>query len=522
MTDTNNATTISDDLGEQESATVKSVLVTAPDEFVEAQSVTMDEARKFQIEINKDEDRIEAKKTGAVVSNYYHGRLQMLELSDWMRQEFPQTHASKFKIVENFVKSTSRQLSTIYKQSAVREAINKRNKDASPESLEDDTKVINFIYEFGDLNRSFQEIERHAKWAKTVLIKVMFQSKTGKITLKPYSPQFYDVMVSDSGVLQAVIISDFMAGTATKKENSARRYWIYTDDEIQEFRGDKLKPVGALKKNELGRLPFVLFNDDLPVENEKPYLHADSMMSNTNLAINTKLTDAMSLTKNKTYGQPWIIGGDKDKLPNFSGHEEIWHIVQGKGDDHAPTVGILHPSGDLESLLTLIERLANGYATSRGLAPDTFTAVKTGTGASSGIALKIKNHVLIEMRDSEEAKYMNLENEIFDLIRAIHNFNTDVKGGTDLPPISDDVKLSVHFDDNSLAFENPVEIRSQQLTEVNQGLLKRTDFVRASRPHFDEAEALQYLKDVEEQNKDLNVVPTMDALDKALSTNDSE
>lgn len=510
-------TTITESGSDQEHATVKSVLAQAPDEFVQLTAPTVGEVVQFVKQINADQDRIEAKRDGATVSNYYFGRLQMQELTDHLKSEFPQTYKNKFKITENFTKSTSRQLSTIYKQSAVRDAANKRNGKLTEEQLKEQTEIIQFIYEFGNIDRSYQEIERFAKWAKSVLIKVSFQSETGKTTLKPYSPQFYDVMVSEGGILRAVIISDYLAGKVSKDSFANRRYWVWTDTQIFQLKGSNADIV-SIRDNELGRIPFIFFNDDLPVENQKPYLHADLALSNANLAINRTLTDAMSLIKNKTYGQTYIIGSDADKLPKNTGHEEVWHIVQGKNDTEMPKVGVLTPEGDLDSILTMVERVANGYATTRGLAPDSFSAVKA-SGATSGIALKIKNHTLLEMRDSEEAKYKDLENEIFDLVRALHNFHEDAQGGHDLPALDENIKLAVHFDDNSLAFENPVELRRQQLTEVQQGLMKRTDFVRSSRPHMDVEQATVYLQAVNDENEKLGVLQTLESLDSIITNN---
>ena len=516
---TNSASTIIDDNGEQPHATVKSVLAEAPDDFTVLKAPTADEVREFILDMNTDQDRIEAKRDGATVSEYYHGRLQMQKLEEHLAIEFPETWQSKFKITENFTKSTAKQLSTIYKKKPKREAANKRNSNMTEDQLKDQTEVIDFIYKRGRINRSFQEIERFAKWAKSVLIKISYNPQTTKIKLKPYSPQFYDVMVSEGGVLRAVIISDYMSGGVSADDNAKRNYYAYTADEIITYRGAKVAQT-ASKPNELGIIPFVFFNDDLPVENEKPYLHADTMMSNANLAINRTLTDAMSLIKNKTYGQPYIIGGDIDNIPSVTGHEDIWHIPQGDNDTTAPVVGMLVPSGDLESILVMVERVANGYATSRGLAPDSFTAVKTGGGTSSGIALKIKNHVLLEMRDSEEEKYDELEDEVFEIVKTFHNFYAEVAdGGHDMPKIEDGIKVSVHFDDNSLAFENPVEVRKQQLTEVSQGLMKRSEFIRLQRPYMSEEEAIIYLEAVADENNKLGVVPSLEDLDKIITNN---
>lgn len=514
-------TTIHDINGEQDHATVPSVLAMAPDNITAQDPVTMEQVRQFMLDQEQDKDKQEAKRDGDKVANYYFDRLQMDELEEHLRIEFPNTWRNKFRMTENFTKSVSRQLSSIYKKKPKREAINSRISSISDAELKIQSELINFVYEHGKIDRAYQEIERFAKWSRSVLIEVIYQPKTSKIILKPYSPQFYDVMVSKSGILQAVIISDYQIGRQSDKDLKGRNFWAWTDTEFQHFQGPDLTAVGEVEENPLGRLPFVFYNDDLPVENEKPYLHADTTLANTNLAINRLLTDAMSLVKNKTYGQPYTIGIDPDKSAQPTGHEVIWNL-QPKNEGQQVEVGVLSPSGDLEAILQMIERTANGYATTRGMAPDTFTAVKTGKTADSGVALKIKNHVLLDMRDGEESKYQDLESEIFNVVRDVHNFNADAEGGHDLPEINEDLKLSVHFDDNSLAFENPAQIRQMMLLEVNQGLLKLSDFVRASRPHFSEEEAEEYLKQVEEQRVRLGLSPSMEAIDKALNATGDE
>ncbi len=512
--DTNDSSTIVDIEGQQQHATVQSFKAMAPQDFT-PENVTLEEVVEFQKEIDKDKDRQEAKRDGNTVSNYYFGRLQMQELEDHLRVEFPQTWAQKFKITENFTKSTSRQLSTIYKKPPTREPAPLPESAITDKDLEEQKTIIDGMYKRGQLDLSFQEIERFAKWSKSVLVRVMWQPNTNKPVLKPYAPQFYDVMVSDSGILQAVIISDYHVGTQTQDNKDNRNFWVWTATEKAHYKGANMQMVGESIPNELGMLPFVFFNDELPVENEKPYLHADTLLSNTNLAINRTLTDSMSLIKNKTYGQPYIAGGDVDNLPTTSGHEEVWHIPAGKDDDKLPVVGNLEPSGDIDSILKMIERLANGYGTSRGLAPDSFTAKRTG-GTQSGVALKINNHSLIDMRDSEEVKYFFLENEIFVILRALHNLFKGRANGHDKMELSESIFLAVHFIKNDMAFESPVEVQRQNQSEVNNGLLKRTDFVRHRFPHMDEDEALEYLKAVQEQNEELGVGTSLEEIDKAL------
>ncbi len=505
--------TIDDRTGDQDHATVASVRAMIPEEF-RTEAVTMAEVRAFQMDIDKDQDRQEAKRDGQTVSNYYFNRLQMKELEDHLRIEFPQTWESKFRVTENFTRSTSRQLSTIYKKAPTREPISMDGTEIGETELEEQKKIINNIYKRGQIDKSFQEIERFAKWAKSVLCRVIWQPNTNKPVLKPYPPQFYDVMISDSGILQAVIISDYQPGQQNAAAKKGRNFWVWTATEIAHFKGVEMVQK-KIMTNELGMIPFVFFNDELPVENEKPYLHADTLLSNANLAINRMLTDGMSLIKNKTYGQPYIAGGDVDSLPKTTGHEEVWHVPRGQDDTQNPEIGMLEPSGDIDSILKLIERVANGYGTSRGLAPDSFSAQRSSQ-AQSGLALKIKNHNLIDMRDSEELKYFFLENEIFPILRAFHNLFKGAENGHNLNEIREDFALNVHFQKNDMAFESPVEVQRQNQSEVSSKLLKPTDFVRQRFPHMDEDEAMTYLKQVEEQLKELGFMTSLSAIDEAL------
>ena len=518
MTD---ASTITDlDNGEQPIATVKSTLA-MPIDPPDITPPTIEEVREFIKSQNQSEDNEEKKKNGEKVANYYFGRLQLKELQEYLQRRFRDTWQDKFMIAENFVKSTSRQLSTIYKSSPKRDPIVDRGKALSEQALKDNDELIDFIYKRGKLDVAFQEIERFAKWARSVLIKVGYNRDSKKITLKPYTPQFWDVMTTDGGELRAVVISDWVPQTGAADEAvMSRRYWVWTTEvNAMQLRGPNLDIVGEIELNTIGVIPFVLHNDEPAVENEKPYLHADILMMNTNLAINKNLTDGESLIEYQIYGMPYLLGGDPDKIPDKTGPNQFLHIPMSTMDTQKIEIGILQPKADIDGLLKFIERLANGYGTSRGLAPDSFSAEKTQI-PQSGVSLRIKKHVLIEMRDSEETKYSCLENELFPIVRAISNAWFDVDGGHKFGEISEDVILEVDFPDNDEAFENEAENQRQGLVEVNQGLLKPTDFVRRRFPRKSQEEAEQYLVEVKEEKEKLGLLTTLEDIDTSLGEPD--
>lgn len=505
--------------GELPIATVRSTLV-MPIDPPDITPPTIEEIREFIKLQNISEDNDEKKTNGEKVANYYFGRLQLKELEDYLMSRFPDTWRDKFKIAENFVKSVSRQLSTIYKGSPSRDPIAERGENISNTELEDQDELIDFIYKRGKLDVSYQEIERFSKWARSVLIRVGYNKDAKKITLKPYAPQFWDVMVTEGGELRAVIISDWMPKSAPDEEKVARRYWVWTHEVNGLFlQGSDLHVEDEGMPNEFGVIPYVLHNDELAVENEKPYLHPDILMANTNLAINKNLTDGESLIEYQIYGMPYIIGGDPDKIPDKTGHNQFLHLPRGTMDDKDPIIGILQPKADIDALLKFIERLANGYATTRGLAPDSFTADKNQS-VQSGVSLKLKNHVLLEMRDSEESKYDCLENELFPIIRAVSNAWNNVDGGHDFGEISEKIKLILDFADNDEAFENEAESQRQGLAEVSQGLLKPTDFVKRRFPRKSTEEAKEYLIEVKVEKEELGLITSLDDIENALGQED--
>ncbi|MEC9236975.1 MAG: hypothetical protein VX803_12090, partial [Pseudomonadota bacterium] len=332
-------------------------------------------------------------------------------------------------------------------------------------------------------------------------------------------------MVSDSGVLQAVVISDWVPINGQSQDKKDRNYWVWTKDySALHFQGADVKLMDneADKINEMGIIPFHLFNDELPVENEKPYLHPDILLQNTNLFINKALTDGGSLIEYQIYGQPYMIGGDADSVPDQTGHNQFLHIQRGTmGDQESIEVGILQPKADFEGLLKFIERVANGYGTTRGLAPDSFSARKSGA-PQSGISLKLENHVLVEMRDSEESKYDELENELFPIIRAVHNFQQNREGGHDLEEISEDVKLQLDFSETDEAFENEAENQRQGLAEVSQGLLKPSDFVRRRFPRMSADDAIAYLNAAKEEKEGLGLMTSLTDIDNALNDDEGD
>ena len=101
---------------EQLEATQRSLLA-MPIEEETVTPPTLDEIRQFLKKQNNNTDNQERKANGEKVANYYFGRLQLAEMKTYLKSRFGETWKDKFAIVENFTKSVSSQLSTIYKKS---------------------------------------------------------------------------------------------------------------------------------------------------------------------------------------------------------------------------------------------------------------------------------------------------------------------------------------------------------------------------------------------------------------------
>ena len=441
-----------------------------------------------------DERKLNSKE----VYDYYWGVRQLRMLEDEMQHRFPQGWLTRRKAVENVTKTITDQISVVYKSPPDRTVSMELGVDASEAEQEamvgekaEIQSLYDQIYMDAKIDLEMQKLERYQNFDRTSLIQVRYIESEKRVKLSVLPQFLFDVVLDDDGNLSAVILSDFIE----EERIEDKKYWVWTKDSFyrmdSEFNivPDESNPNHT---NPDGIIPFIMVHQVVP--DSGWYCDADINLSNLNLNINLILSDALHLAEFQVHGQ--LIGNNVKFGRDVEWGPETLVEYESKNPDQPAKMEFLTPNANFDGLFDTVNRVLGGFANSRGLPINMFSIDKQGV--ESGVALKIRNAPLIELRESQEEIFRNVERELLDMITTIWNNNAGLHGAGMLP---EELEVNVTYNRPDDAFESMQERIGGLMTLKAHGLIKLTEVVMALKPSFSEDDAKKYLMEVAEQEK---------------------
>jgi hypothetical protein len=439
--------------------------------------------------------------------DYYWGNRQLKMLEKEMQQRFKHSWLTRRKSVENVTKTIVDSISVVYKSPPQRVisselpiGISESERNTFMEEREETQKLYDQIMKDAKADENFQKLERYQNFDRTNLIQIRYVESEERIKLN-IVPQFlFDVILDQDGKLSAVILSDFIE----EERSEERKFWVWTKDSYYKLDGEYSmlpNPDNPTNVNPDGVLPFVLVRSVEP--DTGIYCDADLNIANLNLNINLLLTDALHLAEFQVHGQ--LIGENVKFSAEVEWGPETLVQYESQNPDQSTKLEFLKPEADFQGLFDTANRILGGFANSRGLPINMFSVDKQSV--ESGVALKIRNAPLIELRESMEETYRNIEADLLDIVTTVWNNNASSHGAGTIP---EELTANIIYNRPDDAFESIEEkIGTLMLLKAN-GLIKKTEIIKELKPSFNDEDARKYLEEIEEENQEFGGLPVDD------------
>jgi len=248
-------------------------------------------------------------------------------------------------------------------------------------------------------------------------------------------------------------------------------------EKINEYSQDEINPYGVVPQTYINKSKHLLI----------PY--ADKDLLQMGLIVNIKLANLMYAVQYQTNSIIYGIDLNIEKLE--LNPDNFWDLHT-SGDGKKPEIGMIKPEVDIDQVLTLIENVIEKFLNSRNLRGNGVAEVST-----SGIALQIKNIDTTEDRKEQITYFTNVEKELWQKIKVMHNYWADA-GLIDEPR-----KFSNEFDPMiSFAPPHPIETRSEVVLRTKDllqlGLITKQMALTEIFPNKGQNEIEEMLKQLEQ------------------------
>jgi len=430
------------------------------------------------------------------VYDMYSGNRQLALLDSEMQRQFPETHSEKPRQVENITKTIVDAISVVYKSPPDRRLSASETEEAnlSDEAKKELQAEYDKITEESNLDMSFQKLERYLNFDCSDLIQIMFVD--GKMKYKVWPQFLFDILKDDMGRVIAVALSDFDETSPSDIKN-----WIvWTDSNYWKFDKDLMlveNPNNPDNENPYGEIPFVFATYEEPDQGN--YCESDIILAQTNLNINLLLSDMIDLADFQVHGQ--LVGLNVDMPENAKWGKEHMLMYRPENPDISSSIEFLKPDANFEGLLMTINRFLSGLSTSMGLPPNTFSMERQS--AESGVALKIRSAPLIELRESMEVKFIDIEDQVRQKTIIVWNAHEADHVENNLP---EDLEVTVQFNEADEAFESRTEMIQNTAMLKAQNLISWTEAVMAIHPNMKEEDARAHLEMIAEQKAEFDAL----------------
>lgn len=401
----------------------------------------------------------------------------------------------------NITKQVIDKISIIYNGSVKRELV----KDDDGEVPEDQIKLWDFLQKKMKYDNVMRTNNCFVNLLGTTLVRPYISQVNNCLKLDIMTPDLFDVVpvLNDPTAALAVIYArrnddDYLMGFDIFER--AYQYFYYWDKDV--FRiftiDGNILPMSNNEENvnPYGILPFQKFYSE--VETEGFYVDGGYELINAQENINIKLTELNTLIRMQCFSQPVIKGnlghGDVVLSPT-----KPLVIPLGARDESQPDFSFVTPSPNINSILDEIRAEVERIAQTYGLSMNDF---KLEGSPSSGVALKLQNKHLDDRRQLEKPFYEANEEELFEKIKAVWNY--ECKFIDDSPfknkQFDDNIHLKVEIGE-PIYDEDPQQLRDSLEWELGQKLI--TPVMAAMKLYnITEQEAIDQLDKVRQYNID--------------------
>jgi len=396
--------------------------------------------------------------------NVYHGA-QLERLSEQLNELFSDP-SSMVQVSLSIVKKVINNLAQVYREPPTR----------TLDGSERDQQLYAEILEQSSFDVKMKQAQRYTKLLKTILIRPVWRND--KIDLDILTGNLLDVKCGDSPeILEAVLITNY--GTSEKPEDITYSYWTPVVWKKLDYRGNAIDS----QPNPYDILPFIPLFDYSPPSSAFWLPGGEDLISQQE-AVNLKLTDLLHLLSTQSFGVGYIKGSEG----GGSLKVDPGSLVQlGEGGE----IGFEAQKAEIEQVVEAIDKLIKWGCVSHGLSA---ASMSTDPSEASGLSKIVDNKELSEIRQDDISLFRSYEQQIFNVLRVVHNTHSTQK-------LSESAKLSIDFADPQQKLSAKEQATSDDL-KIAQGVLSPVDVIMRDNPDLKSREdALAYLLKVKEETK---------------------
>lgn len=406
---------------------------------------------------------------------------------------------------QNILKRVINETSTVYKREAQR-------------TLNIDSPKYEEIKELNNFDIKGKKINRYTNLLNETLIKVGFRG--GRIVYDIITPNICTVVQNEADPTQADAII-YQVTRANTPGASDIRYHYWSKDGDYLIYDESFRIIGRIYDSwdESGQLqypyidpdtggyllPFVISHKEEPDSN---FWDQDNGRDLYNAAIMTaiKMTLFDYYFRVGSFKQIYLIGDEAD-MPASQVLDPLT-VLRASGEGAA--IGVLDREIDMEQLKNAIVFQINSIINNYGISSDQWTL---SVSELSGIALKIKNMPLLEIREDQLPFYRQYEKDLFKVTRVVNNAHV-LNRSEEIPE-----KAEFNVDFAEITFpEDPIKELEHAKNQLKAGIISLGQFYMFFNPDIkDEKEAEKIIiKNLSKLQETRKKYPDLDELLSAI------
>ncbi|MCK4759653.1 MAG: hypothetical protein KAT69_06360 [Candidatus Aminicenantes bacterium] len=371
---------------------------------------------------------------------------------------------------QNILKRVINEISTIYKGEAQRAL--------DPESVRyDEIKKLNNLDIIG------KKVNRYTNLLNETLVKVGFRD--GRIAYDIITPNICTVIQNEQDPTKADAIIYTVTQANTRGSTKIRyHYWSLDGDYLifdesfrivgkiydSDDRTGELRPYPYIDPDTKRYiLPFVISHKQAP---DSAFWDQDSGRDLYNAAIMTaiKMTLFDYYFKVGSFKQIYLIGDESD----MPGDQVLDPLTVLRGTGEGAAIGVLDREVNMKQLQEAIIFQLNSIINNYGISADQWTL---SIAEMSGIALRIRNMPLMEIREDQIPFYRQFERDLFKVTRIVNNAHLVGKAQV----IPEKAEFSVDFAE--IVFpEDPIAALKHSTEQLKAGLISLGQFYMIFNP----------------------------------------
>lgn len=379
----------------------------------------------------------------------------------------------------NILKRVINEISTIYKEEAQR-TLNVEN------TRYDELKKLNNFDILG------KKVNRYTNLLNETLVKVGFRE--GRVVYDIITPNICMVIQNEADPTKADAIIYMVTQANTRGSKKIRyHYWSLDGDYL--IYDEVFRIVGRVydSADESGQLPPYPYKDpDNPGSYILPFVVSHRQAPDSNFwdqdsgrdLYNAAVMTAIKMTlfdyyfKVGSFKQMYIIG-DEAEMP---GDQILDPLTVLRGSGEGAALGVLDREIAMKQLQDAIVFQLNSIINNYGISADQWTL---SIAELSGIALRIRNMPLMEIRQDQLPFYRQFERDLFKVTRVVNNAHLVARTQV----IPEKAEFSVDFAEITFP-EDPIQALKHATDQLKAGLISLGQFYMIFNPdEKDEKEA---------------------------------